>query len=175
MLDFHTGCPEGQGSLDFTSFEQFVDPGPEIRVTSRRQDRAHSVKGSMLICCLLHRRLITSQPNYEQALCSHLHRVHRSSPATQSGRLLQLQRKLLASLALEPLESKMAAARTSGNEMHAPKPAKLNMLTIKTTPRLISTRFLCSSMVGPWSCQTGRPDRLLPRPSLTSLWHTCRV
>ena len=39
------------------------------------------------------------------------------------------QRKLLANLAHEPLDTKMAAARTSGNEMHAPKPAKLNMLT----------------------------------------------
>ena len=46
---------------------------------------------------------------------------------------------------------------------------------IKDNPRLISTRFLFSSMVGLWSCQTGRPDRFLPRPSLTSLWHTCRV
>ena len=55
MLDLHARGPKGQGSLDFTSFEQLVHPGPEIRVSSRRQDRAHSVKGSMLICCLLHR------------------------------------------------------------------------------------------------------------------------
>ena len=39
------------------------------------------------------------------------------------------RRKLLANLAHEALDTKMAAARTSGNDMHAPEPAKLNMLT----------------------------------------------